>query len=596
MSTLPQDSAPDRAKGVSGVWSAVIAQKPERAAICASDGSVTTYGELVERARRTAGALHTTGIGRGAFVGVCLPLGADLVVAALAVLRCGAVYVPLDPAYPDPRMKAVIADAGLSVVLTDSPQVPRMHALGMETVALPDVTSETPPAVRIRPHDTAYVVYTSGSTGTPKGVLNSHGALDEVLSWMASDFPLHFASRVLMRTTSTFDVSIVELFWPLVTGATLVVPEHSAHHDPEQLALTIARGRVTDTFLVPSLLPALLAEPALAECATLRRILFIGEPLPPEHLRRLNEVLAGAAVFNTYGPSEAAVVNLWHRCTRADAFASRVPIGRPAGHNTAVIVRPGTIDPVAPGEPGELVLGGPQVASGYHRRPELTAEKFVDGPDGRLYRTGDVVVERGDGAIEFVGRADRQVKVRGCRVELDDVEASALSAPFISAAVADTRIHPQDGSTTLVAWVVADSDIDSRRIRDHMTGQVPAYMVPDLVVMLPEIPLQLNGKLNRSALPDPFAAPAAPEQAPTVPLLRLVEELWAELSGSPTENPDEAFLDSGGNSLLLLKFRTRLRSRGYPMLRVLDLLDHPTPRKLAAFLDRQDAAPAPQRR
>lgn len=591
MATVEHLDAHDPAADTPRVWSTIAGRAAERAAVRSGDGSVTTYGELMDRAHRTAGALHSAGVGREHLVGVCLDLGTDLVVAALAALRSGAGYLPLDPSQPDHRLSAVIADAEPSVVLTDQAHAPRLRALGVGTIVLPVGETEPPPAVRIGPHDTAYVVYTSGSTGTPKGVINSYEGLDEVLRWMAEDFPLHPGSRVLLRSTPTFDMSILELFWPLAAGATLIVPGPDALRDTEQLAHTLARTGVTDMFLVPSLLTGLLAEPALAECRSLRRILMLGEPFAPEQLRRLNEVLPQAEVANTYGPSEAAVVTLWHRCTRADAYAPRVPIGRPAGRTTVSVVRPGTLDAVAPGEPGELILGGPQLASGYHRLPGPTAEKFVDSPAGKLYRTGDIVVERGDGGIEFLGRADRQVKVRGCRVELGDVEAAALAAPFVRAAVAEARPHPQDGSTTLVAWVVADENTDTRRFRDHMSDRVPAYMVPDVVALLPAMPLLLNGKVDRSALPDPFAAAsraAAGPARPTSPL-RLVQDLWAELSGNHPEHPDEAFLDSGGNSLLLLRFRSRLRSRGYPALRVIDLLEHPTPCRLAEFLASQRA-------
>lgn len=557
---------------------------PDSVAVQCADGRVLAYGALADRVDRLAGVLADSGVSAGGLVGVLLDRGPDLPVAALAAFRAGVGYLPLDPAHPPHRLRAVVEDARPALVLTEERHAATARALGTPTVDVrASATRTSGPAHTVRASDTAYVIYTSGSTGAPKGVVVTHGALAESLAWMVDDFPLDRDDRVLLRTTPTFDVSILELLWPIAQGARLVVPDRRADGDPEHLAENARRLGATNSYFVPSQLACLLAEPATASWTSLRRAFVVGEQFPGELLRRMWRTWPEAEIVNAYGPTEAAVVTLWHRCTAEDASRERVPIGRFAGRTTGEVVEPDTLRPVAAGEVGDLLLGGPQLAVGYHGRPDLTAERFVSTARGRRYRTGDLVRDTGGGVLEFLRRSDRQVKVRGGRVELDEVEAAALAEPGVRSARAEVRAHPADGNQVVVAWVAAEPGTTRQRLRTALAGRLPAYMVPDAVVVMAQFPLLNSGKLDHSALPDPFGAVETTTAAPDPSLCGLVEKAWEQVSGIPIGS-DEGFLQAGGNSLLLLQLRGRLRALGYRRLRVLDLVEHPTPARLAEFL------------
>jgi amino acid adenylation domain-containing protein len=569
---------------VCGAVAAHARRNPDSVAVRCEDGTVVTYGELSERVERVARLVAAAGAERGNLVGVLLDRGPDLVVSALAVLRAGAGYVPLDPGHPLQRTRTVVDDAHLAVVLTSARHGETLREIGVTAV---DIDANTAglmsPVPALEPSDAAYVIYTSGSTGIPKGVVNTHAALASILDWMCVDFPLSPGDRVLLRTTPTFDVSILELFWPIVQGAELAVPDPRAHQDPERLGESIRRLGVTDAYFVPSHLAGFLAEPAAAACSSLRRVFMVGEQFPAALLRRLWRLWPDTEIVNLYGPTEAAVGTLWHRCVPADEAGDRVPIGRFAGQTVGDVVDPETLQPVAAGTEGELLLGGPQLAKEYHRRPELTAEKFIDSPRGRRYRTGDIVRQLDDGAIEFLGRQDRQVKVRGSRVELDDVEAALLVEPFATAVLADVRAHPLDGNQVIVAWIAAADGTTERQVRNALAQRLPAYMIPDALILMPAFPLLANGKLDRASLPDPFE-PVPPPEVKATSLRQVIQKAWEKISGASI-GADEGFLESGGNSLLLLQLRGRLRALGFTQVRVIDLFEHPTPAHLAKHLE-----------
>ncbi|ASU80419.1 hypothetical protein CDG81_21510 [Actinopolyspora erythraea] len=581
---------------------------PEAVAV-QTDERVITYRELMSTTERIARLLRTNDVGPDVLVGVSMRRCPELVSSLLAVVRSGGGYVPLDPSYPDSRIRGMIDDARPAVLLV-GPGGVSPGELDMPEEEAPTVVDVTAPAdvtefdgyEEPSSGDALYVMYTSGSTGSPKGVVNTRGAVTELLRRMSRRFPLDTESRVLLKTPFGFDVSAWEIFWPLMSGARLVLAHPEGQHDPAHLVRKIREHGVTDAIFVPTQLTAFLDEQDDTRCPTLRRVFLVGEDLAPELLRRCHEALPGASVINAYGPTEAAIVTIDHTCRESDASGRRVPVGRPVARTEAHVLDAATLRPVPRGTEGELFLAGPQLARGYLHRPAMTAERFLPNPHGppgsRLYRTGDLARVREDGTIEFLGRDDRQVKVRGNRVELGDVEASLRRLPMVGDAEAAVRTDPADGTNTLVAWVTAASGeaTTATAIRGALLELVPRYMVPSHLVVLDAFPMLPNGKLDRSELPEPFGGTASSEAtAESAPEHheRTVMRVWGELLEVSEIGRDDGFFELGGNSMLLLRIRTRLQQQGYQGIRLLDLLEHPTPRGLAEFLrgrdQRQDA-------
>jgi amino acid adenylation domain-containing protein len=417
------------------------------------------------------------------------------------------------------------------------------------------------PESATRPDNIAYAIYTSGSTGKPKGVLNVHSGIVNRLLWMQDAYQLTSADRVLQKTPYTFDVSVWEFFWPLITGATLVVAEPSGHRDPQYLIELIQRERITTLHFVPSMLQIFLEAKGVENCASLRRVICSGEALSVDVQKRFFE-RSKAELHNLYGPTEAAVdVTSW-KCT-ADWDGSTVPIGRPIA-NMKIHILDRNFQPVPIGVAGELHIGGVGLARGYLNRPELTAERFIPdpfgiGPADRLYKTGDLARYRADGNIEFVGRIDDQVKIHGIRVELGEIEAVLHNHKSVSKARIAVR-EDTPGIRSLVAYVVPKdgSTFSTTDLREYLAALLPAYMVP-LLVTLDELPVTSNGKLDRHALPPPHVAEQpAPEEVIRHPMEQRIAELWKEVLGLDTVSPYDNFLDVGGDSLSAVQLVTRL--------------------------------------
>ncbi|MFC6834415.1 amino acid adenylation domain-containing protein, partial [Streptomyces goshikiensis] len=439
----------------------------------------------------------------------------DLSAALLAVLKAGAAYVPLDPDHPDLRLRQVLGAAGISVVLAAGPGASRLDGVPGITVvraeAGQDPAEGTPEPVPAAPEDPAYMIFTSGSTGTPKGVVVSHRAICNRLLWMQQEYGLEVGERVLHKTPYTFDVSVWELFWPLLAGATLVHARPGGHRDPAYLARLVGAERITTAHFVPSMLQAFVEEPLARGCTGLTRVICSGEALPYDLQTRFFSVL-GAELHNLYGPTEAAVdVTAW-RCR--DDGRTVVPIGRPiANMQTHVLDRRGHAVPV--GVTGELHLSGVGLADGYHGRPDLTARSFIHHTDRRgvrrrMYRTGDRARWRADGTLEYRGRTDSQVKLRGFRIELQEIEAVLAGHPAVAECAVVLR---QD---RLVGYVVpaAGADPDPADTAGYLRERLPAYMVPTAWMRIDAMPLTANGKLDRKALPEPPAATPARADGP----------------------------------------------------------------------------------
>jgi len=574
---------------------------PDAVAVQIGD-DVLTYVELVARSRRLAAHLRTLGAGPGRIVAVHEERSLNLVIDLLAVLMSGAAYLPLDPDLPRQRVAFQIEDAGVSVVLSRSDLAMRLAgpdvaasivAVDLILDGLPDVEPRPREAA---PTDIAYVIYTSGSTGWPKGVAVPHRGIVNRLLWMQEEYGLDADDRVLQKTAFTFDVSVWELFWPLIVGARLHLAEPGAHRDPRALAEIIRRRRITTLHFVPTMLDLFLHEPSSSALDSVKRVFASGEALNPETVGRFFALFgsgdglargdAAPALYNLYGPTEASVdVTAW-TCRLKDSYGV-VPIGR-AVANTTIRVLDSAGELVPFGVAGELCIGGVQVAAGYVNRPELTAERFVDNPfgEGKLYRTGDSASLRRDGVLEYLGRLDDQVKVRGFRIELGEIEAALLSHPSVGQAVAVARKHP-DGQPRIVAYVVpAREGVDTRELLTLLRERLPEYMIPAHVLVQDSLPRLSSGKVDRGALPDPEIRPSAgPTEvvAPATDAERLVQEVWSSVLGRDVVDVCTSFFALGGDSILSIKMRSALERRGFTFA-IQDFFQAPTARGLAGRL------------
>ncbi|MGI5154378.1 amino acid adenylation domain-containing protein [Microbispora sp. CA-102843] len=534
-----------------------VARRPDAVAVGPADGGLT-YAGLAARARGLAVRLRDRGIGPGSLVALRLDRGPEMLVALLGVAMSGAAYLPVDPAYPPARVAYVIEDSGASLVLT--------------TADLADVPPSDEEVPRPRPRNTAYVLYTSGSTGRPKGVVVPHRALVNFLLAMrpfAGNAP---GQTWLALTSLAFDISTLEIYMPLITGGRVVVADDA--RDGHALAALIADQGVTHVQATPSGWRVLLAGKALDHA---RITAFAGgEPLP---LQLARELRAGAVrLVNVYGPTETTVYSTaWD----VPPEPHEISIGRPVANTTTYVLDPaGDLAPI--GVPGELVIGGAGVATGYLGRPALTAERFTPDPygppGGRLYRTGDVARRRADGTIEFLGRADNQVKIRGHRVELGEVEAVLETHPAVRQAVAVAR------GGELVAFVVADGDISG--LAAHAATELPGPMVPRVLV-LDTLPLTPNGKVDRAALPDAEPVATVDTTPPRTPAERLVADVFAEVLGLDAVGAHDDFFALGGHSLLATMVTARLPVR----IPVREVFARPTVAGLAELLDAGQAGP-----
>jgi amino acid adenylation domain-containing protein len=435
------------------------------------------------------------------------------------------------------------------------------------------------------PEDLAYVIYTSGSTGRPKGAMLPHRSVVNYLTWMQRTFPISAADAVLLKAPVSFDASVWELYLPLIAGARLVLARTGASGDAAYLSDVIAQRRVTVIQFVPSLLGVLLDFPEFVRASQSLRLVFCGgEALPADVARRCRERL-GAAVHNLYGPTETTVYSTaW---PVPEGFAgTTVPIGRPIA-NTQVYVVDRHLTPQPVGVPGELLIAGDGVGKGYHRRPDLTAERFVPdpfrpGPLRLAYRTGDLARWRRDGVLEFVGRLDHQVKLRGHRIELGEVEAALATHPAVAQAVALVR------NEALVAYLVEATPVRDAELAAHLGRLLPDYMVPRIWIRLPEIPLTVNGKVDRAALPIPEAAgdaPDSPDTPPTTDMEARVAELWSEVLKRDRVGIHANFFALGGHSLLALRLLGRIGAEYGVRLPLRVFFEAPTVAELAEILD-----------
>ncbi|VWB14606.1 non-ribosomal peptide synthetase/type I polyketide synthase [Burkholderia lata] len=552
------------------------------------DDVALTYAELNLRANRLAHHLIALGVGPDALVGVAMERSLDMSVALLAVLKAGGAYVPVDPDYPAERVRFMIDHAQLRWLLTQQhlrAALPETDArvIVVDTDELDlDVDAVSNPAPSLNGDNLAYMIYTSGSTGRPKGALNTHRAITNRILWMQHAYALDADDAVLQKTPFSFDVSVWELFWPLVTGARLVFARPGGQRETDYLVELIERERITTIHFVPSMLRAFLDHPELdAHCASLRRVVCSGEALAHDLQQRCLERL-DVSLYNLYGPTEAAVdVTAWE-CRRDDPHRI-VPIGRPIA-NTRLYIVDAQMQPTPVGVAGELLIGGTPVGRGYHGEPELSVEKFIadpfsSDPLARLYRTGDLARYRPDGNVEFLGRIDHQIKLRGLRIEPGEIEAVLTSHPLVDAAV--VALRGVDDGARLVGWLCSSHPEAElvEAVRGHLRQRLPDYMVPSAFVVVTAFEHLPNGKLDRARLPEP--GDGLDHVAPVNALEAQLTAIWQEVLGKARISTTANFFELGGNSLLATKVVARIRRDLHAKLEIRSLFALPTISSLA---------------
>ncbi|MEU9851635.1 amino acid adenylation domain-containing protein, partial [Streptomyces sp. NPDC047985] len=584
------------------LFEAQVARTPDAMAVECGQEHVS-YGELNARANRLARELVARGVGPESVVGLALPRSVDMVVALLAVLKAGGAYLPVDPEYPADRIAYMLKDAQPAAVISSVDTQALLSAGALQgisqivlgqsetTRSLAAHSPENRPAHAAAPvpapESPAYTIYTSGSTGRPKGVVVPHGALTNFLAAMAETVALEPADRLLAVTTIAFDIAALELYLPLVTGASVVLATKDEVRDPSAVASIIDRAGITVMQATPSLWQALVDQHADAVASV--RVLVGGEALPLALAERL--LGAGKAVTNLYGPTETTIWSVAKQITNpGDVLSIGVPI-----RNTSVFVLDEGLTPVPVGVAGELYVAGAGLAQGYLGRPGLSAERFVACPFGpagsRMYRTGDLVRWTAAGELEFIGRVDHQVKVRGFRIELGEIESVLNSNNAVERSVVLVR-EDQPGDKRIVAYLIAKPGTQPKTgdLRRHLAARLPEFMVPSAFMALESLPLTPNGKLDRAALPVPDYGIATVGRGPRTPQEEILCALFAEMLGVERVSIDDSFFDLGGHSLLATRLVSRIRAVLNVWVSIRALFETPTVAGLAQGLKNANAA------
>jgi amino acid adenylation domain-containing protein len=587
------------------LFAARAADTPDAVALIHEDQTVT-YGVLASSVNRLARLLIARRVGPDVIVPIMFEPSVDMVVAILGIITAGGAWLPLDCEAPAARIATILIDSGASLMLGASSiiagraQPPAVELLCLDDPAMVDALATLPGGAvtdadrqaSLAPSHLAYLFYTSGTTGKPKGVATTHEAIVNSLLWMRSELRVGACDRAPQRLDYTFDVSIWEMFVPLTSGGALIILRSGGHRDPGYVASAIRRHAATLSYFVPTTLLDFLQDEAAPLCTSLRNVVVIGEALSGRLQAQFHAALPTATLWNSYGPTEAAVgVTIW-RCRREDGDDAP-PIGSPSWR-TQLHILDGELNPVPDGVSGELFIAGLPLARGYHRQPELTREKFLPNPFGppgsRMYRTGDLVQRRVDGEIHYLGRSDSQIKFNGIRLELGEIEAAVAALPGIARAAVIARTFPV--GARLIAYLVANpgsTALDAAGLRTALADRLPSYMIPSLVVHLAALPLTTSGKLDARALPDPiFDGDAVAWREPVGELEVLLAQMFGELTGATRVGADHNFFDLGATSLTAMRLAARLKDRIGMILPMQALVRQPTPAGLAASLRRLD--------
>ncbi|HGV4074312.1 TPA: enterobactin non-ribosomal peptide synthetase EntF [Enterobacter kobei] len=559
------------------------------------------YRQMREQVVALANLLHARGVKPGDSVAVALPRSVFLTLALHGIVEAGAAWLPLDTGYPDDRLRMMLEDAKPSLLITTDEQLPRFSELPIASFSynmlLPAAGTE--PLRVAKPEQTAYIIFTSGSTGRPKGVMVGHTAIVNRLKWMQNHYPLTANDVVAQKTPCSFDVSVWEFWWPFIAGAKLVMAEPDAHRDPQAMQSFFARYGVTTTHFVPSMLAAFVASltPENVDCCrTLKQVFCSGEALPTGLCREW-EQLTRAPLHNLYGPTEAAVDVSWYPAFGPELAAvegNSVPIGFPVW-NTGLRILDAMMRPVPFGVAGDLYLTGIQLAQGYLGRPDLTASRFIAdpfAPGERMYRTGDVARWLDNGAVEYLGRSDDQLKIRGQRIELGEIDRAMLSLQDVAQAVAHACVFNQAAATggdarQLVGYVVSESGLplDRDALLESLKAQLPPHMVPVVLLQLSALPLSANGKLDRKALPLPELTSKTTGRAPKTDTEIAVAQAFAALLGCEVNDIEADFFALGGHSLLAMRLAAQLSRTFARKVTPGQIMVASTVSKLSALLD-----------
>ncbi|MDF5712385.1 MAG: amino acid adenylation domain-containing protein, partial [Rhizonema sp. NSF051] len=591
-------------KCIHQLFEAQVEQTPDAIAVVFEEDQLT-YGELNAKANQLAHYLQKLGVEPEVLVGICVERSLSMVIGLLGILKAGGAYVPLDPSYPQERLAFMLEDFQPSMLLTQQHLVNslpnhRAKVVGLdsnwEQIAQEKIENL---ASNITPDNLAYVIYTSGSTGRPKGAMNTHKGICNRLLWMQDTYQLTAIDKVLQKTPFSFDVSIWEFFWPLMTGARLVIAQPGGHQDPNYLVNAIAQQQITTLHFVPSMLQVFLEAENLETCKCLKRVIASGEVLPIALQKRFFNRL-DAQLHNLYGPTEASIDVTYWACVpqsspedNSISHQNTVPIGRPIA-NTQIYLLDRHLNPVLVGVTGQVYIGGIGLGRGYLNNPELTAEKFIpnrfsDQPGTHLYKTGDLARYLPNGEIEYIGRIDFQVKVRGFRIEVGEIEAHLSQHPAVRETVVIVRSDSAD-SQRIVAYIVPQKDqtLTITELRDFLKSKLPNYMVPAAFMILAALPLTPNGKVDRKALAAPDTARPkldAVYQPPQSKTEKTIASIWLEVLHIKDVGIHDNFFELGGHSLLLVQVYSKLHEIFESNLSVLDLFKYPTISSLAGYLN-----------
>jgi len=563
-----------------------------------------SYREMREQVVALATLLRAHGVKPGDSVAVALPRSVFLTLALHGIVEAGAAWLPLDTGYPDDRLQMMLEDARPSLLITSEDQRDRFPGIATLCYSEPLPVADATALALSRPEHTAYIIFTSGSTGRPKGVMVGQAAIVNRLLWMQDSYPLGADDVVAQKTPCSFDVSVWEFWWPFIVGAQLVMAEPDAHRDPLAMQQFFTHYGVTTTHFVPSMLAAFVASldgENVGHCRSLRRVFCSGEALPTA-LCRDWERLTAVPLHNLYGPTEAAVdVSGYPACgpELAAVGGSSVPIGFPVW-NTGLRILDAMMRPVPFGVAGDLYLTGIQLAQGYLGRADLTASRFIAdpfAPGERMYRTGDVARWLDNGAVEYLGRSDDQLKIRGQRIELGDIDRAMQNLPDVAQAVAHACVFNQavavgGDARQLVGYVVPESglSLDCEALLTRLRAQLPPHMVPVVLVQLPSLPLSANGKLDRKALPLPTVNRTTCGRPPESDSERAVAQAFSALLGDEVNDVEADFFALGGHSLLAMRLAARLSRHFARQVTPGQVMVSSTVAKLSALLERQDDA------
>ncbi|PQZ88949.1 non-ribosomal peptide synthetase [Pseudomonas trivialis] len=573
-----------------------VRRTPQATAVVFGDQRLS-FDALNRRANRLAHGLIAQGVGPDALVAIAMERSFDMLAGLLAILKAGGAYVPLDADYPQERLAYMLKDNGVKWLLTQSPQQLPLPD-GVQCLSLQGdpawlaAGDDSDPQVAVDGENLMYVIYTSGTTGNPKGVGVTHAALVQRLAWMQDTYRLQADDVLLQKAPVSFDVSVWECFWPLISGSQLVIAAPGEHRDPMRLLELIQAHRVTTLHFIPSLLQLFMDTPGVAQCTAVRRLFSGGEALSAELRDQILRTLPGVVLHNRYGPTETTINATWWPCSLEDG--ARSPIGQPLDNGVCRVLD-AALNPVPAGVAGELYVGGEGLARGYLGRPGLSAERFVADPLGaagaRLYRTGDRVRWSADGALEYLGRLDQQIKIRGFRVELEEI--GALLLQHADVAQAEVILRAGSGGGQLIGYYVAHPTAPEpaehgQALRDALHAQLPDYMVPKHFVRLVRMPLSPSGKLDRKALPEPEQQVAQGEYlAPQSALEQQLAAIWQDVLEVGQVGLNDNFFERGGHSLLVINVMSRIQLELGVKISVHELFQHAQLKQLADHLHAQ---------